>query len=123
MSGKALFGWLVRLGPVVWFGLLVFNLSRVNDAMGGMMSQQLMPVMLGAGALALLLSIPLILKLVRLASGTAKPKDKAPGAAAAEDFDPDAVIARYLEKKVTGEANYEVPDAAAPRPVFGRKPA
>lgn len=122
MPVKALLG----LIPVFWFGGLAIYFYRVNNAMGGLATQQLMPTIIGLGAISLLLSIPVIIKLVRAASGTtAKPKEpKTPngsGDAAPSDFDADAVIARYLEKKAAGEANFVVPDNAAPRPVFGRK--
>lgn len=123
MPVKALLG----LIPVLWFGGLAVYFYRVNNAMGGIATQQLMPTIIGLGAISLLLSIPVIIKLVRAASGTAaKPKGpKAPGVAADDaapsDFDADAVIARYLEKKAAGEASFEVPDSAAPRPTFGRK--
>lgn len=124
MPVKALLGVI----PVLWFGGLAIYLYRVNNAMGGMASEQLMPTIIGLGAISLLLSIPVILKLVRAASGTAaKPKGSKPPGSAEEvppsDFDADAVIARYLEKKAAGEASFEVPERAAPRPVFGRKPA
>ncbi|HSX55986.1 MAG TPA: hypothetical protein VLG14_11860 [Sphingomonas sp.] len=121
MSVKALLG----IVPVIWFAGLAIYLYRVNQAMGQAVQQQLMPTIIGLGAVSLLLSIPLIIKLVRLASGTAaKPKAKAPSGAndsVQGDFDPDAVIARYLKKKAAGEASFEVPDHAAPRPTFGRK--
>lgn len=122
MPVKALLG----LIPVLWFGGLAVYFYRVNNAIGGMASQQLMPTIIGLGAVSLLLSIPVIIKLVRAASGTAaKSKgSKTPGGvddAPPSDFDADAVIARYLEKKAAGEASFEVPDSAAPRPVFGRK--
>lgn len=120
MSAKAVLGVI----PVIWFAGLAIYFYRVNQAMGGIATQQLMPTIIGLGAVSLLLSIPIIIKLVRLASGTAaKPKaPKAPGSTEPpSDFDADAVIARYLEKKAAGEASFEVPDSAAPRPVFGRK--
>lgn len=122
MPVKALLG----LIPVLWFGGLAVYFYRVNNALGGMASAQLMPTIIGLGAISLLLSIPVIIKLVRAANGTpAKPKrSKAPAGTddtAPGDFDADAVIARYLEKKAAGEASFELPDGGAPRPVFGRK--
>jgi len=120
MSAKTVLG----VVPVIWFAGLAIYLYRVNTALGGMAQQQLLPTIIGLGAISLLLSIPLVLKLVRLASGTtAKPKAKISGAddAARGDFDADAVIARYLEKKAAGEASFEVPDTATPRATFGRK--
>lgn len=119
MSAKTVLG----IIPVIWFAGLAIYLYRVNTALGGMAQQQLLPTIIGLGAISLLLSIPLVLKLVRLASGTpAKPKAKTSSGAedaTRGDFDPDAVIARYLEKKAAGEASFEVPDTAAPRATFG----
>ncbi|MCW4463699.1 hypothetical protein OK349_18490 [Sphingomonas sp. BT-65] len=126
MSLKTLWGLIAGLVPVVWFGGLAIHFYRVNEAMGGFASRELMPTIVGLGGLGLLFTIPILIQLVRLVSGSAtKPKElKAPVAAddaAASDFDADAVIARYLEKKAAGEASFEVPDNAAPRPTFGRK--
>ncbi|WP_447723923.1 hypothetical protein [Sphingomonas koreensis] len=121
MSAKTVLGVI----PVIWFAGLAIYFYRVNQALGGMAAKQLMPTIIGLGAISLLLSLPLLIKLVRLASGTAvKPKgSKPPGGedAARSDFDADAAIARYLEKKAAGEANFAVPDSGAPRPTFGRK--
>lgn len=128
MSAKTLWGLIAGLVPVIWFGGLAIHFYRVNEAMGGLASRELMPTIVGLGGLGLLFTIPILIKLVRLASGTAsKPKGPKAAEAADEDapgdFDPDAVIARYLEKKAAGEASFEVREGAAPRPVFGRKPA
>ncbi|RSY87406.1 hypothetical protein DAH66_07160 [Sphingomonas koreensis] len=117
MSAKTFLG----IVPVFWFGGLAIYLYRVNSALGGVASQQLMPTVMGLAAISLLLSLPILFKLLGLAT---KPKgkkalgsnDSAPG-----DFDADAAISRYLEKKAAGEANFTVPDSAAPRPTFGRK--
>ena len=121
MSAKTVLGVI----PVIWFAGLAIYFYRVNQALGGMAAKQLMPTIIGLGAISLLLSLPLVIKLIRLASGTAaKPKGgKAPGKedAARGDFDADAAIARYLEKKAAGEANFVVPDGGASRPTFGRK--
>lgn len=115
MTAKAFLG----VVPVFWFGGLAIYFYRVNDAMGGIASQQLMPTILALGALSLLFSLPILFKLLRLAF--AKPKgDKSPEGTRG-DFDADAAINRYLEKKAAGEANFVVPDGAAPRSTFGRK--
>lgn len=116
MSAKAFLG----IVPVFGFGGLAIYLYRVNDSMDGVASQQLMPMVYALGAISLLFSLPILFKLLRLA--TVKPKSaKAPEDAARGEFDADAAISRYLEKKAAGEASFEVPDGAAPRPVFGRK--
>lgn len=119
MSAKAFLG----IVPVFWFAGLAIYFYRVNDAMGGIASQQLMPTVIGLGAISLLLGIPLLLKLVRLMTGTsaeAARKRRAADELARNDFDADAVIARYIEKKAAGQANFMVPDSA-PRQTFGRK--
>lgn len=118
MSAKAFLG----IVPVFWFGGLAIYLYRVNGAMSGVASQQLMPTVYALGALSLLFSLPVLFKLLGL---TAKPKAKmaqADGDAASGGFDADAAISRYLDKKAAGEVNFTVPESAAPRPVFGRKP-
>lgn len=117
MSAKAFLG----IVPVFGFGGLAIYLYRVNDSMGGVASQQLMPIILALGALSLLFSLPILFKLLRLA--LAKPRGGKMPNGARGDFDPDGAISRYLEKKAAGGASFEVPDSAAPRPVFGRKPA
>ena len=117
MSAKAFLG----IVPVFGFGGLAIYLYRVNDSMGGVASQQLMPIILALGALSLLFSLPILFKLLRLA--LAKPRGAKMPNGARGDFDPDGAISRYLEKKAAGGASFEVPDSAAPRPVFGRKPA
>ena len=116
---------LLGLIPVLWLGGLAIYLYQVNNAMGGMAAQQLMPTIIGLGAISVLLTVPIILKLVRAANASPAKGPKAAGGgddAPESDFDADAVIARYLEKKAAGETSFEVPETAAPRPVFGRKP-
>jgi hypothetical protein len=115
MSAKAFLG----IVPIFGFGGLAIYLYRVNDSMDGAASQQLMPMVYALGAISLLFSLPILFKLLRLA--TAKPK--LPEDAARGAFDADAAITRYIEKKAAGGASFEVPDSAAQRPVFGRKPA
>lgn len=115
MSAKAFLG----IVPVFWFGGLAIYLYRVNDSMGGVASQQLMPTVIGLSAISLLLSLPILFKLLGLAF--AKPKAGKTPEGGRGDFDADATISRYLEQKAAGEANFTVPDSAAPRPTFGRK--
>lgn len=126
MSVKTLWGLIAGLVPVVWFGGLAIHFHRVNEALGGFASRELMPTIVGLGGLGLLFSIPILIKLVRLASGATSGLKGPKASAAADDappsdFDPDAVIARYLERKAAGEATFEIPDPAVSRPVFGRK--
>lgn len=120
MSAKAFLG----VVPVFWFGGLAIYLYRVNQSLGDAAQQQLMPTIIGLGAISLALGVPILFKLMRLASGsTAKPKGrKTPDVSARGGFDPDAAIARYLERKAAGEVTFEVPESVTPRPVFGRKP-
>lgn len=115
MSAKAFLG----IVPIFGFGGLAIYLYRVNDSMGGVASQQLMPMVYALGAISLLFCLPILFRLLRLA----KPKSgKAPDDACG-GFDPEAAISRYLENKAAGGASFEMPESAAPRPVFGRKPA
>ncbi len=117
MSAKAFLG----IVPIFGFGGLAIYLYRVNDSMGGVASQQLMPMVYALGAISVFFSLPILFKLLRLA--TAKPKAGKVPEGARGDFDADAAISRYLEKKAAGGASFEVPESAAPRPTFGRKPA
>lgn len=118
MSAKAFLG----IVPIFGFGGLAIYLYRVNDSMGGVASQQLMPMVYALGAISVFFCLPILFKLLRLA--TAKPKGgKTSEDAAGGGFDADATISRYLEKKAAGEANFVVPDGAAPRATFGRKSA
>lgn len=119
MSAKTFLG----IVPVFWFGGLAIYLYRVNTAMGGVASQQLMPMILALGALGVLFSLPILFRLLGLANGSKTKAKKASGGgdAARGGFDADAAIARYLEKKAAGEADFAVPDAASPRRAFGRK--
>ncbi len=117
MSAKTFLG----IVPVFWFGGLAIYLYRVNDSMGGVASQQLMPTVIGLAAISMLLSLPILFKLLGLATKSKGKKASDRSDAASGDFDADAAISRYLEKKAAGEANFSVPDSAAPRPTFGRK--
>jgi hypothetical protein len=114
-SFKAVFGVIAALLPLAYCGYLLLYFKQVSGETGPV-ETGLGPTMLGLGAVALLLAIPLLLKIVKLFAGT-------PGGQIAVEessFDPDAALARYLARKAAG--GVEVPPADPPPPGgFGRK--
>lgn len=114
---------ILTLLPLAYIGWLLYHFTSFDGWSDGMLAGGLGPTVLGLGAIGLLLCIPLVVKLLRMAL---VPRDTAiakPGADAAEApaFDADAALERYLERKAAGEIDMSIPDPAPPRPVFGRK--
>jgi hypothetical protein len=124
-SMKMVFGLVGALLPVLYFGGLFFYFRGFEGWSDGPMATGLGPTMLGLGALGLLFCIPLVLKLIRLATRAGGPAPAAPGGPDPEpesSFDADAALARYLARKAA--AGGEIPEpapAVAPRATFGRK--
>jgi hypothetical protein len=128
---KSFFGVIGALLPVAYFGGLGYYFYRTNEAMGGLATKELGPTILGLGAIGVLFTIPLLIKLVRMFSGASAAKPAKAVAGAAEggesDFDADAVFARYMARRSAegGHPPVSPPapgrDPAAPRPSFGRK--
>lgn len=116
---------------VAWFGFLFFYFSGVADS-SPFMAQQLGPTIIGVGALALLLGVPIVIRMIQGGAsfaGKVKPKkDPAEDVPQMSDFDADNAIERYLKKKAAAGEPVErpaQPAAAAMRQAggFGRKGA
>lgn len=123
---KLVFGLLAALLPVVYCGGLFWYFSGVGGSMENATSLGLGPTMIGLGGIGVLLCIPVILKLVKIAGGARAPV-KAGGSEPAADepaFDADAALARYMARKAAGT---EVPPPVFPgegverRATFGRR--
>jgi len=125
---KSFFGIIGALMPVVYCGgLLYYFVDRTGsireaDAIG------LGPTMVGLAVVGLLFSIPLILKVVRMLIALRSSAASAHGgndAPKQDNFDADAVLARYMANRPAEGASNAPPQHQggnpAPRPTFGRK--
>lgn len=122
-----IFRWLLALIPVGYIGFFLWHFMGVGgNTAEGIVGIGLGPTVLGLSIIALLFLIGPLVKLLRVASGA----NRVPGASlkvgddlpATEGFDADAAFARYMTKRADGPAPVEDrPDAAVPRPQFGRK--
>jgi hypothetical protein len=122
-SVKSVVGLIAALLPVGYCGYFLYYFVDVSGD-SGPAAMGLGPTVLGLGIVGLLFCIPLVLKLMRLASG---PRAPAPGGGEREmpaesTFDADAALARYMARKATGAVEAPVPPRdAAPRATFGRR--
>jgi hypothetical protein len=126
---KSVFGVARAALPVLYCGGLLYYFLDVSGSVQEAQDIGLGPTVLGLGAVGVLFSIPLILKVVRLVG-----KPRSPGGGPPKDDDDDdggaaadAAIARYLARK-SAEAAATPPARPAPqnsaparRPSFGRK--
>jgi len=114
--------------PILYCGYLLFYFFDVGGSVDGIAEVGLGPTVIGLGAVALLFSIPFLLKVVRLFKGPgSRPSGGAPtnddeedGGAAA-----DAIIARYMARQAA-EAATAAPTPAPKmngpaKPSFGKK--
>jgi hypothetical protein len=122
-SLKTALGLAAALIPVVYCGGLFLYFNDVRDSAGGLLDDGLGPTILGLGALGLLFTLPVVLKILRLLGSPASPAIPTGGSAGEEasDFDPDAALARYMARR-------NAPDPASSPPQtrpggFGRKGA
>ena len=94
-DGKSILGVAGALLPVLYCGGLVYYFVDFSGSMREAQEIGLGPTVLGLGAIGLLLSIPLILKVLRLVAKSTPPRrpDDDGG------FDADAVIARYKSRQ------------------------
>ena len=129
-------GVLSALMPVVYCGGLLYYFLDLSGSVQEAEEIGLGPTVLGLGAVGLLFSIPLILKILRLFRKP-RPPGVGGGRPMGDDdddggFDADAVIARYLARRAVEEAAAPAPRPArqmggpakhpsSPRPGFGRK--
>jgi hypothetical protein len=123
---KSFFGLVMAMVPILFIGGLLLYLNHVRYAFGGFLDKQMMPTMVGLGAIGLIFVFLFVLKFRKAAVPPAPPADKVGDrveAALAEgksDFDPDAALARYMARRATTP----VPPADRPPPgSFGRKGA
>jgi len=123
---KSVFGIVFGLLPIAWFGGLAFYFYQTNQSMGGIATKELGPTIIGLSVIAGLFAIPVLFRIIKLASGgSAKPRTIAGGDIEVEEsgFDADAALARYLARKAANGG--EIPSydpVPVPRPGgFGRK--
>jgi hypothetical protein len=119
-SFKSVSGVAGALIPVLYCGGLLYYFLDVAGSVQEAEEIGLGPTVLGLGAVGLLFSIPLILKVLRLfrgpRSGGNTPRDN--GHDDGDDdggFDADAAISRYMARRATEAAAAATP-APAPRP-------
>lgn len=127
-SMKSVFGVIGALVPIAYCGALFFYFANVGGSVQDAVTSGLGPTMLGLGLIGLLFFIPLVWKIVRAISAPpSKRGAAAPEQEEASDFDPDAVIARYLAKRAAEGHAPPTPlpphdgGPTPPRPGFGRK--
>ena len=119
---KSVFGVIRALGPVLYCGGLLYYFLDASGSVREAWTIGLGPTVLGLGAVGILFSIPLILKIVRMFA-----RPRSPGSGSGPDtpgdeggFDVDGAIARYMAQRSV-EA---VPNAPAVRPAQdGGRPA
>ncbi|WP_422061036.1 hypothetical protein [Sphingopyxis sp.] len=107
------FSWAFALVPTVYIGGLIWYFMGVGgNSAAGIADIGLGPTVMGLAVVGLVLTLPVIIKLLRLISRT----DKVPGARAEEagdlsaetqGFDADAAFANYMRNR----------DAAPPPPI------
>lgn len=121
-------GWLIRiavaLGFAAFWGYWAYQWHQMGEYGPGK------PTVIGVGILAAIAGMSGLVGLVRMVTGTAKsvklPERTPPQSdvTAPADFDPDAVMARYLAQREAGSAVGPGESSTPPapqRPQFGRK--
>ncbi|HEV7340912.1 MAG TPA: hypothetical protein VGN68_04700 [Sphingopyxis sp.] len=135
--GKVL-GIIGGLIPLVWIGWLLYHFVGVGGGTAeGVAGIGLGPTVIGLSLVGLLFALPLIIKLLRAATGVNRVPGASfdaklkPGEVVVEpEFDADAAFASYMRKREAGvvgdvtvdPADHKPPAPFAPRPAgFGRK--
>ena len=128
------FSWAFALIPTAYIGALLWYFMGVGgNSAEGIVGIGLGPTVIGLATVGLLLALPLLIKLLRVVSGTNRVPDA--GAAAGEPladtqgFDPDAAFANYMRGRNAAPPPPIASDALGddlrpftPRPGgFGRK--
>ncbi|MDO9362477.1 MAG: hypothetical protein Q7T60_06095 [Sphingopyxis sp.] len=123
------FGWASAIFPIVYIGgFLWYFLKFSGGSADGLAASGLGPTVIGLAVVGLLLSMPLLIKLLRLVTSA----NRVPGASIAamgdtlpdtEGFDADAAFASYMSKRPETPPLIETIPLApvAPRPQFGRR--
>ncbi len=131
---KPVLGVIGALFPVIYFGGLIYYFLDNSGSVQEAEVNGLGPTLLGLTVVALLLCIPLMIKIVRLIAGPRSPGSGGRGGpdASTRDeeggFDADAVVARYMSQRSV-ESAPTAPAVRPPkegggatrRPGFGRK--
>ena len=131
------FGIIGGLIPLVWIGWLLYHFVGVSGGTAeGVAGIGLGPTVIGLSIVGLLFALPLIIKLLRAATGVNRVPGASfearlkPGEVAVEpEFDADAAFASYMRKReagVVGDVSVDAADDVSapipPRPAsFGRK--
>lgn len=123
---KSVLGVIGATVPIVYCGWLVYYFLDVSGSVQEAEHNGLGPTVLGLSVVGLLFCIPLAIKLIRIFN---RPRPPGSGGDAPRDdeFDADAVIARYMARQSAEPANAPSmptrPQSSAPagRPGFGRK--
>ena len=106
------FSWVSVLVPVIYIGAMLWYFMGVGgNSVDGIVGIGLGPTVLGLGVVGLILTLPVLIKILRVVSGT----DRVPGTGAkagepsaeSQGFDPDAALANYMRGR----------DAAPPPPI------
>lgn len=133
---KSVFGVIRALFPVFYCGGLLYYFLDVARSVDEAQQMGLGPTLLGLGAVALLFCIPSTLKVVRMFARLRAPGSgghggpDAPAHDGKDDFDADAVLARYMAQRPAEAApeptspaapRAQEPSAPAARPSFGRR--
>lgn len=129
-SFKSIYGLARAAAPVLYCGYLLYYFFDVGGSVEGVRDVGLGPTVIGLGAVALLFSIPFLLKIVRLFNGPRSPRSG--GGATGVDGDDDdggaaadAIIARYMARQAAETAAgtpTPTPKMSGPaKPSFGRK--
>lgn len=128
------FSWVFALIPIVYIGAMLWYFAGVGgNSAEGIVGIGLGPTVIGLAIVGLPLALPLLIKLLRVVSGTNRVPDA--GAAAGEPladtqgFDPDAAFANYMRGRNAAPPPPIASDALGddlrpftPRPGgFGRK--
>jgi len=114
---KSVFGVMRALVPIGYCGSLLYYFFDLSGSVEEVKTNGLGPTVLGLGAVGLVFSILLILRIVRIFARPPSPGSGGDTPAPDEEsgFDADAAIARYLARQ-SAEA---VPNPPAPRPALG----
>ena len=127
-SFKSIFGVAGAAVPVLYCGYLLYYFLDVGGSVQGVEDTGLGPTVIGLGVIALLFSIPFLLKMVRLFQGPRTPGPRSNAPADDDDDDggaaADAIIARYLARQAAEQAanpSRPAPQSGPTKPSFGRK--
>jgi len=126
-SLKSVLGLVGALVPILYCGYLGFYFFDVGGSVEEAQTNGLGPTILGLGIVGLLFCIPFTVKLVKLFGRPRAPGSGGRGGSGDSnpdgDFDPDAVIARYMARQSQQPASPTAAPAPAPKANAPAKPA